>query len=116
MSYVKNNERIDKRAFYKEKFLLFKEYAKGYPDKELFPLFNEWADSNEIYGIDRHEIWIRARKLGPIQTITIVGGSEEDIRVRAVLDILLEAHLAYFNKLLEKRRQKTNKELGKFKG
>lgn len=103
MGYVKNNEKINKKAFYKEKFLLFKEHACNYPDKELFPLFNEWADVNEIYGIERHEIWKRARKLMPIKTITIVEGSEEDIRVRAVLDILLEVDLARLNKLIEKR-------------
>src|SRR3989338_4377653 len=106
MSYVKNNERngkINKRAFYKEKFLLFKEYADRYLDKELFHLFNEWADSNEIYGIERHETWKMARNLGPIKTITIVEGSEEDIRIRVVLDILLEADLARLNKLIEKR-------------
>ena len=103
MGYVKNNEKINKKALYKEKFLLFKEYACSYPDTELFPLFNDWADANEIYGIERHEIWKRARKLMPIKTITIVEGSEEDIRVRAVLDILLEINLARLNKLIEKR-------------
>lgn len=103
MSYVKNNEKINKRAFYKERFSSFKEYTNRYPDKKLFPLFNEWADSIEIYGIERHEVWKRARKLGPIKTITIVEGSEEDIRVRAVLDILLEADLARLNKLIEER-------------
>jgi len=100
---MKIEQKINKRAFYKEKFLLFKEYADRYPDKELFPFFNEWADSKEIYGIERHEIWRRARKLCPMKTITIVEGSEEDIRVRAVLDILLEADLARLNKLIEKR-------------
>jgi len=96
-------QKINKRTFYKEKFLLFKEYADRYPDKELFPLFNEWADSNEIYGIERHEIWRRARKLGPIKTITIVEGSEEWIRVQAALDILLEADLKGLHELMEKK-------------
>ena len=93
MSYVK----------FKEKVSLFKHYAAGYPEKDLFGLFNEWSDANDIYGVDRHKIWKRVRHIRGIKTIIIKEGSEEDIRCRAVLDILLEADLACLNRVLEQK-------------
>jgi len=115
MSYERNNEKINKRAFYKEKVALFKDYASRYPEKDLLELYNEWIAENDIYGIERHKIWKRARKLRKLEPIIIKEGSEEWIRLQAVLDILLEADLARLNKLIEKRKQKASKELGKFK-
>lgn len=100
-------QKISKRVFYKEKVSLFGDYAQKYPDKELFPLFTEWANGNELYGIERHEVWRRARRLRPPQVLVIKEDSEEWVRLHAVLDILLEADLACLNKLLEKREQKT---------
>ena len=100
---METGHKITKRAFYKEKVVLFKDYAREYPDKELFPLFTEWADGTGLYGVDRHEIWRRARKLRPPEPLVIQENSEEWIRLHAVLDILLEADLARLNKLLEKR-------------
>ena len=91
---------------YREKIAVFKEYSNQFPDKDLYDLYNEWAESQDIYGIERHEIWVHIRKLLPKKTVIIKEGSEEWIRVRAVLDILLEADLAYLNKLIEKREKK----------
>jgi hypothetical protein len=107
---MKTEQKINKRVFYKEKVSLFREYAREYPDKELFPLFTEWADRNELYGVNRHEVWRRARKLRPPKLLVIQENSEEWVRLHAVLDILLEADLARFNKLLEKREQKAGRE------
>lgn len=100
-------QKINKRAFYKENVSLFRDYAREYPDKELFPLFTEWADGNELHGIERHETWRRARRLRPPQVLVIKEDSEERMRLHAVLDILLEADLARLGKLLEEREQKT---------
>ena len=103
MGYVKNSKHIDRRVFFKEKVLLFKEYVAGYPEKDLFGLFNEWSDVNAIHGVDRHKIWKRVRHIRGIKTIIIKEGSEEDIRLRAVLDILLEADRARLSKVLEQK-------------
>lgn len=113
MSYVKNNERngkINRRVFCKEKASLFKKYSASYPDRGLFVLFNEWAETNDIYGIDRHEIWRRSRKLRKPEPIIIKEGSEEWIRLQAVLDILSEADLKYLHELMEKKYGQGNQE------
>ncbi|MBN1794242.1 MAG: hypothetical protein JW844_04700 [Candidatus Omnitrophica bacterium] len=93
---------MNKRAFYKEKVVSFKDHASKNEGKELFPLFSEWADSNGIYGVERQEIWRRARKMQPCRTIEIKENSDEFVRLNAVLDILLEADLKYLNKLMQK--------------
>jgi hypothetical protein len=103
MSYAKNNEKIDKRTFYKEKILLFRGYAEKHPERDLLELYNEWIAEDNIYGIDRHKIWQRARKLRQMEPIIIKEGSEESIRLQAVLDILLEADLKYLHELVEKK-------------
>ena len=103
MAYRKDSVHIDRRAFYKEKTSLFKEHSAIYPDKDLFGLYNEWADSNSIYGIDRHEIWKRVRHIRGRKTITIKEGSEEWIRLQTVLDIFLEADLKYLHELIEQK-------------
>ena len=92
-------------ALYKEKVVSFRDYAQKYPDKELFPLFTEWADGIELFGIDRHEVWRRARKLRPPQPVVIREDSEEWVRIHAVLDIPLEADNIRLEKLLEKKKQ-----------
>ena len=103
---MKTEQKISKRVFYKEKVSLFREHALKYPDKELFPLFTEWADRNELYGVNRHEVWRRARRLRPPQVLMIKEESEEWVRLHAVLDILLEADLACFEKLLKGKNRK----------
>lgn len=94
---------MDKKVSCRNQILAFKEYAGRYPDQDLLPLFNKWADNNNIYGIDRQKIWKHARNLRPRKTLVIKEGSEEWTRLHAVLDILHEADMKYLNKLLEKR-------------
>ena len=106
MAYKKDSFHIDRRVFYKEKASLFKGHSASYPDKDLPGLYNEWADSNSIYGVDRHKIWKRVRHIRGRKTITIEEGSEEWIRLQTVLDILLEADLKYLHKLMEKKHGK----------
>ena len=53
---MKTEQKISKWVVYKEKVSLFREYAREYPDKELFPLFTEWADNIELFDIDKHEV------------------------------------------------------------
>jgi len=103
MSCVKDNEKIDKRALYKEKVALFKEHAEKHPERDLLELYDEWIAENSIYGIDRHKIWKRARKFRKMEPMIIKEGSEEWIRLKTVLDILLDADLKYLHELMEKK-------------
>jgi len=95
---------MDKKSFYKEQAEKFRDFADKNPERDLVSLFEEWAESKDIYGIDKHEIWRIARNIRPRQTRIIQEGSEEYVRLSAVLDFLLELDLASFNKLAEKKK------------
>lgn len=95
---------MDRKSFYKEQAEKFRDFADKNPDKDLFSLFEEWAESKDIYGIDKHEIWGIARNFRPRPVKTIEEGTEEFVRLSAVLDFLLEIDLACFNKLAEKNK------------
>jgi len=101
------------KDFYKKQANAFLDYARKNKDVNLFKLFNEWAESKDIYGIDRHEIWKIARKMQPFMTVTIKENSEEFVRISAVLDILLQHDLARLNKMIERRENKREKEKNK---
>lgn len=98
---------MDKKSFYKEQAEKFRDYASKFPDTaDLLSLFNEWCNSKDIYGRDKHEIWKIARKIrGPMKPFVIKENSEEFVRINAVLDILLQADLKYLNELIEKRKK-----------
>src|SRR3989338_3888888 len=96
----------DKKEFYKEQAEKFRDYASKFPGRDFFSLFNEWAESKDIYGIDRHEIWKIARKMQPFRIITIKENTEEFVRISAVLDILLQNDLARLSKMIERRRKR----------
>src|SRR3989338_5241935 len=97
---------MDKKSFYQEQAENFRDFSTKFHDRDLFSIFEEWAESKDIYGIDRHEIWGIARNLRPRQTRIINEGSEEYVRLSAVLDFLLEVDLAYFNKLAGERKNR----------
>jgi hypothetical protein len=101
---------MDKRPFYKEQADKFRDYARKSQDRELLSLFNEWCDSKDIYGRDKHEIWKIARKIRPLKPLVIKENSEELVRIDAVLDILLQADLKYLNELIEKRKKEKENE------
>ncbi len=106
----------DKRDFFKEQAAKFRDFADKNPNRELFSLFQEWAESKDIYGEDRHEIWRIARKMQPFRTATIKENSDEFVRISAVLEILLQNDLTRLNNLIErmkKRREKAKNKLDK---
>jgi len=86
--------------------LSFKDYAEKSPKEDLLCLFDKWAESNNIYGVEKQELWRIARKLRKRKTIIIQEDSEEWIRLRTVLDIVLEIDLMKLNELLEERKIK----------
>ena len=112
--HLKNSDEIfpfpmDKRQFYKEQAEKFRDYASKFPDGNLLSLFNEWAESKDIYGKDKHEIWRIARTIRPSESVVIKENSDEFIRIDSVLKILLEADLKRLDKLLEKREKSDRK-------
>lgn len=99
-----------KREFYKIQADSFRDYASKCPDRDLLSLFNEWAESKDIYGVDKQEIWRIARNLRPRKTKIIREASEEFVRLSAVIDFLLQADLSYLNKLVERKKKEEGKE------
>lgn len=100
---------MDKRQFYREQAEKFRDYASKFPDGNLLSLFNEWAESKDIYGKDKHEIWRLARKLRPPEPMVINENSDEFVRLDSVLKILLEADMKRLDNLLKKRDEGKNK-------
>jgi len=97
---------MNKKPFYREQARQFKGCFEKFPNGDLLSLFDEWAESKDIYGRDKHEIWRIARKLKPVQIITINENSEEFVRIDAVLDILLQAYVKRLDRVMEKRKTK----------
>lgn len=100
---------MDKRQFYREQAEQFRDYESKFPDGNLLSLFNEWAESKDINGKDKHEIWRIARKTRPSQPVVISENSDEFVRIDSVLKILLDADLKRLDKLLEKREKHKTK-------
>lgn len=97
---------MNKKALYKEQFREFAGYYKKFPEGDLLSIFEEWAVGKDIHGVDKHEIWRRARRLKPNKEITINENSEGFISISMVLDILLQNDLAYLNKKMDKLKDK----------
>ena len=95
---------MKKKEFYKEQAESFRDYAGKNPNRDLLSLFNEWVESKDIYGADKHEIWRIARDFRERKTMIIRENSEEFMRLSAVLEILLHEDLKYLNRLVEKRK------------
>ena len=104
---------MDKKNFYREQAEQFRDYASKLPDRDLLSLFDEWAESKDIYGEDKHEIWRIARKFTPMKIITLGENTEDFVRISAVLDILLQNDLARMNKMIERQKKRLEKEKNK---
>jgi len=102
----------DKKEFFKEQAEKFRDYASKFPDRDLLSIFDEWAESKDIYGIDKYEIWRIARRFRLQKPILIKENSEEFVRLSVLLDILLQADMKYLNELIEKRKKDKEKEAG----
>jgi len=96
---------VKKEEFYKIQAESFRSYADKFPDRELLSFFNEWAESKNIYGIDKQEIWKITRTLKPKKCKVIQEGCDEFVRLSEVLDILFEADTNRLGKMLEERNK-----------
>ncbi|MDP8215994.1 MAG: hypothetical protein P9L98_01565 [Candidatus Kaelpia imicola] len=103
---------MKKKEFYKIQAKAFKDYFNKFSDRDLLSVFDEWAESKDIYGIDKEKIWRIARKPNKKNTFIIKENSEEFLRLSTVLEIVLQADMMYLNELLE-RKVKGKKQLDK---
>ncbi|MFH0831976.1 MAG: hypothetical protein V1886_03895 [archaeon] len=96
---------MDRKPFYREQAEKFRDFADKNPGRDLLSLFDEWAESKDIQGVDKHEIWRRARRLKPNKEIILGENSEGFVSISAVLDILLQNDLAYLNKEMDRQKE-----------
>lgn len=94
---------MNKKTFYKIQAEAFRDFASKFPDKNSLSIFDEWAESKDIYGIDKQEIWRVARTLKPKKLRVIKEGGEEFVRLSEVLDILFDADMKRLEKMLEEK-------------
>ena len=95
---------MNKRQFYKIQSEAFRDYANKFPEKEnLLSLFNKWVISKDIFGVDRHRIWLKVREIRSKQTILIKENSEEQERINCVVDILHREDLIFLEGLINKK-------------
>ena len=99
---------MNKRAFIKEKKLLFKEYANKHPDVNLLVLFRDWAEANNIEWAIREDLWREARKVRKHPVRIIKEDSEERVRSQALLELILKANKRRLHRLLEERKAALN--------
>ena len=55
---------MDKKNFYKEQALKFRDYEKRFPKRDFFRLFEQWADSKDFTDEDKKEIWKLVKEHG----------------------------------------------------
>jgi len=48
---------MNKKEFYKIQAEAFKDYFNKFSDRDLLSVFNEWAESKDIHGVDKERIW-----------------------------------------------------------
>jgi len=98
---------MNKRKYYKIQAEAFMDYASKFSNKhDLLSLYNEWVVSKNLFGIDRHKIWLKVREMRPKKKIIVKEGSEEHRRVCKVVDILHRSDLLFLEKLINKRSKK----------
>jgi len=97
---------MNKKPFYREQAEKFRDYAGKYPERELLSLFEEWAESKDIEGKDKHYIWKLARHFRNSQRKEIEKGSEEAVRISELINAVFGADLERLKKIAEKKETK----------
>jgi hypothetical protein len=94
---------VNKNEFYRIQAEAFKDYAQKYSDKEnLLSLYNKWVKSKDIFGVDRHQIWLRVRDINPGSTIIVKNGTDSHYRLTCFLDFIHKIDMANLQDILEK--------------
>jgi len=100
---------MKKKTFFKIQVEAFRDFASKFPDRNFLSVFDEWAESKDIYGVDKQEIWNVARTLKPKKSKIIVEGGDEFVRLSQVLDILFDADMNRLGKMIDDRNNNVDK-------
>ena len=100
---------MKKKTFFKIQAESFRDFANKFPDRNFLSVFDEWAESKDIYGVDKQEIWNVARTLKPKKSKIIVEGGDEFVRLSQVLDILFDADMNRLGKMIDDRNNDVDK-------
>lgn len=95
---------MNKKEFYKIQSEAFKDYAQKFSGgTSLLSLYTKWARSKDIYGIDRHQIWLQVRNLTPTKTLKIRRGTDMHYRLSSFLDYIHKIDMANLEEVLKKQ-------------
>jgi len=97
---------MKKTKYYKIQAEAFIDYASKFKGKDLLELFNKWAESKDIWGVDKHRIWVKARESRHHKTYLINEGSREFYRMDEVLNILHKNDLLFIEQKINKQKKK----------
>ena len=96
----------DKREFFKEQAEKFRDFADKNPQRDRLSVFNEWCESKDIYGVDKHYIWKIARHFKQGEKKEIEKGSEEAVRISELINAVFGADFERLKKIAEKKEAK----------
>jgi hypothetical protein len=96
---------LDRQDFYQEQAESFRDFLEKNPDGDLLSLFNKWAFSKDFLPRDREEIWKKARSMRPRKKRMLTNGSDECVRISAVLEFLFEQDFNRLHRLIEKQKK-----------
>ena len=97
---------MDKKSFYREQAEKFGIFADRDPQRERLSVFNEWCESKDIEGKDKHYIWKIARHFKQGEKKEIEKGSEEAVRIGELINAVFGADLERLKKIAEKKEAK----------
>ena len=96
---------MDSNEFIRIQAESFIDYARKNSERDFVSLFQEWADSKDIFDLDREMIWRSVRNTGPRKERVIRESDEEFVRLSAVLDMLLEHDFSQAMQIIEKSKE-----------
>jgi len=101
---------MNKRQFYKIQSEAFRDYANKLLDVDLLSLFDKWADSKDIFGVDKQSIWKLVRNFRPKKSLVIKEGGDAFLRLSEVLDILYQGDMKYLERRVQEGEKKKTQE------
>lgn len=72
----------------------------------MLSLFQQWCESKDIEGKDKHYIWKIVRNFKPTEKKEIEKGSEEAVRIGELINVIFGADLERLKKIAEKKEGK----------
>lgn len=94
---------MNRKPFYKEQAEQFNGYFSKFPGRDLLSLFDEWCESKDIEGKDKHYIWKIARHFKQGEKKEIKKDSEEAVRIGELINVIFGADLEKLKKISDKK-------------